>query len=290
MIEVEKSVLKEKWDRLGRMKEENENDNEQDELDNTEEIEKLEEEMNILDARSRQIFSDDEMMIDFGNLRATDCKENKRVKFPKPLTAKEEAEIETRRIVYGNIFDEFVGEMCDEKGVQEANITSEEEKGLKSLKRRVKSGELIVCQTDKSGRFAVLTTSQYESAGSKHIAGDTEVDLDFVARNERLMNGHTSLWMKFFGVGINWNQVDRNREVKLNHSLAICPMKLYYKDHKGWTGHMGGPPPSRPIASANLGYNVHFSELVSQTLEPVANKFQGGMELLSTCDLASKIT
>ena len=52
--------------------------------------------------------------------------------------------------------------MCDEEGVQEFNHTQEEQDGLKSLKKRIESGELVICATDKSSRFAVMTMAEYE--------------------------------------------------------------------------------------------------------------------------------
>ena len=43
--------------------------------------------------------------------------------------------------------------------------------------------------------------------------------------------------------------------------------------------NMGTPPPTRPVASAGRGQNDHLSETVSQVLEPVANVYEGGMEV-----------
>ena len=75
----------------------------------------------------------------------------------------------------------------------------------------------------------------------------------------------------------------------VNKSLAVCPLYLLYKDHKGWTKEAGGLAPTRPVASANSGMNMHFSELVSQVLEPVANMWEGGLEVISTDDFISNL-
>ena len=50
------------------------------------------------------------------------------------------------------------------------NLTDSEQKGLESIKKRIKQGELCVCQTDKSGRLAVLTKEQYIKAGLEHAS------------------------------------------------------------------------------------------------------------------------
>jgi hypothetical protein len=52
---------------------------------------------------------------------------------------------------------------------------------------------------------------------------------------------------------------------------------------------LGGPPPTRPVASAGQGQNDHMSEVVSHLIEPVANDYCGSMEANSTPDVLSKI-
>ena len=95
--------------------------------------------------------------------------------------------------------------------------------------------------------------------------------------------------IKILLIGKNWRHEDRHREAKINHSLSVCPLYLLFKDHKGWSGHMGGPPPTRGIASASSGQNSHLSEIVSLFIEPVVNAMKGGMEQISTPDTLSKI-
>ena len=69
----------------------------------------------------------------------------------------------------------------------------------------------------------------------------------------------------------------------------MAPLYLLYKDHKGWTVEMGGSPPSRPVASAGSGQKDNVSEVASIMLEPVANKWKGGMEVQSTPDMVSLV-
>ena len=104
-----------------------------------------------------------------------------------------------------------------------------------SLRKRIKEGEIVVLQTDKSGRFAVMKLETYEQAGMKHVALDKEVDLETIKENQRKLNGHCSMWMKIFRMGKDWRHEDRHREVKINNSLEVCPLYLMYKNHKGWT-------------------------------------------------------
>ena len=57
-----------------------------------------------------------------------------------------------------------------------SNLSKKELRGLKFLKARIKGGELIVGQTDKSSRFCVLTRDQYVKLGLKHTQQDEEID------------------------------------------------------------------------------------------------------------------
>ena len=88
-----------------------------------------------------------------------------------------------RRIEWASIFEKYLEEFCDEEGIQESNLTKEEQAGLKSLQKRVKDGGLVICQTDKSSRFAIMTMQGYEEAGKKHTLKDQEVPGDFLAEN-----------------------------------------------------------------------------------------------------------
>ena len=156
-------------------------------------------------------------------------------------------------------------------------MKDEESKGLKSLKKRVAEGSIVVCQTDKSSRFAIMSIEEYEEAGRKHTDKDTEVSLNFMQENQRRINGHISMLLKTFMVGAQWGHEARHRATKITHSLSVAPLYLMFKDHKGWSVSLGGPPPTRPVASAGKGQNDHLSETVSQVLEPVANMYEGGM-------------
>ena len=127
---------------------------------------------------------------------------------------------------------------------------------MKSLKKRIMEGDLIILPTDKSGRFACMRRSTYEAAGMKHCMKDEEVTQDVVKVTQHELNGHVSMLAKTFKLGQTWDQVERVRETLINGSMAVCPMYLLYKDHKGWKWEDGGVPPTRPIASGNQGMNL----------------------------------
>ena len=57
---------------------------------------------------------------------------------------------------------------------------------------------MVICQTDKSSRFAIMTMQEYEEAGKKHTQKDQEVSGEFLAENQRNLNGHMSMLLKTF--------------------------------------------------------------------------------------------
>ena len=121
------------------------------------------------------------------------------------------------------MFDRYLEEFCDEEGIQESNLTKQELSGLKSLKKRVKDGGLVICQTDKSSRFAIMTMAEYEEAGLKHTKNDEEVDRDFLADNQKRLNGHMSMLLKTFLVGARWGHEGRH---------TGCPKKTASLENK----------------------------------------------------------
>ena len=168
-------------------------------------------------------------------------------------------------------------------------MTEAEKRGLASLKKKVKDGNLIIVQTDKSGSFAVMSMKEYERAGKKHTDKDIEVDLNFLVENQRRINGHISMLLKTFMAGSDHKHQARIRALRITHSLSVAPLYLLFKDHKGWSLDTGTAAPTRPVVSAGSGQNDHLSELISGSLEPVANTWKGGMEVPSTGDLLSKV-
>ena len=106
---------------------------------------------------------------------------------------------------------------------------------MKSLKKIVAEGELIDCQTDKSGRFCVLTREQYLEAGLEHTKKDRKIDQKDHEEIQRAVNGHMRWWNVIWGQGSNWSQESRCLANLLNHGLGACPMTLLVKDHKTWS-------------------------------------------------------
>ena len=133
------------------------------------------------------------------------------------------------------------------KGVQKDNLTHTQRSGLKRLQKRIKDDEAVVLQTDKTGGFAVCSLEDYTNMGWAHVKGDTEITWEKAAENQRIINRHTSMWIKMAGLGQQLDQVDRIRESMLCKSNLVPPLYLLAKDHKPLG--TDGLPSTRPVVS-----------------------------------------
>ena len=194
-VEVELCITKQKWNRMSRA------GNCEDEAER--------EEVEMEDAMSREVFDPEAKVFNMQKQRVTDLKHNAYVILPPAQEIDYESLLELRRQKQSQIFEDYVKTNCDEKGRQKANITKQQARGLKKLRKRIEEGELIVCQTDKSGRLCVMPMGMYVEAGNGHTAGDLEVDGEFVKKTQRKLNGHISMWIKCLNMGEDWKHQDR---------------------------------------------------------------------------------
>ena len=119
-------------------------------------------------ARSKVTYLCDENSINMNRKRVTDFSQNSKVYLPPPLDAISESVIAMRSSNLIHIFKRFTEANCDAKGRQELNLDPSEVKALKSLMRKVKEGEIVIAQTDKSGKFSAIKPETYLNLGEKH--------------------------------------------------------------------------------------------------------------------------
>ena len=272
-VEIESCLTKMKWNKMSRS-------------GNCED-EKEREDMELEEAESREVYDSVDKTFNMRKQRVTDLKHNAYVIFPKPQPLEYEALLEIRRQKLAEVFKKYVTENCDEKGRQLSNLTRQQARGLKKLKKRVTEGELIVAGTDKSGKLCVMPKEMYMEAGEVHTSKDRVVSEKLVHETQKKLNGHVSMWIKCLQMGENWDHRDRLRETQINHSDLVAPMYLQVKDHKKYSG--SGPPPTRPVCGAVNGMDVHLSNILSPIIEAVADEQKDKKEVISTDDSLSRI-
>ena len=115
-------------------------------------------------------------IFDLGKRRATDIKGLNSIKLPGPLTISEGAKLGIRQETLREIFKDYRDENCGEGGEQDSNLNQQQRLGLKTLKLGIKKGELLVAETDKSGKFVVCSRAAYLEMASVHTRKDREID------------------------------------------------------------------------------------------------------------------
>ena len=120
-----------------------------------------------------------------------------------------------------------------------------------------------------------MSLEDYERAGEIHTSKDKEISMHQAEEVANKLMGHTSSWLKILNVGEAHKHESRQRKIFLVKSMNIAELYLLWKDHKN-------TPASRPVASANNGFNVQFSNLLSPLLEYIADNMKRKFEVSST--------
>ena len=195
-------------------------------------LEKIEKQLD--EAKMRQIYDDEERSLNFAKRRVSDIKGNARVILPKRMRDFElETRLETLRVECRGVFSEYMAKNCNKYGAQRSNLTKGELKGLKSLKKRISEGEIVIIPTDKTSNFAVLTRATYEAAGLKHTKNDIEVGWPELEESQKEINGHVSMAIKVFNMGENWGHMDRIRETMLGGGAYCVPCNTLVQRSQG---------------------------------------------------------
>ena len=128
--------------------------------------------------------------------------------------------------------------------------------GIREIKERRKSKELVVFTTDKSNRLTADTVKNYEEALEPHVKDDTVINEKKVRQIENEMNNQLRQFNKMFEVGAAWGHEDRVTGASI--STNVPPPSKYglRKDHKD--GH-----PVRPVCGATEAPNSRFGHLLS---------------------------
>jgi len=120
------------------------------------------------------------------------------------------------------------------------------------LKAKIKEGDLIISQTDKSSRYAVLSKDQYLESGNLHTSKDREIQWKEVKYLQSQLNSHVWWLANILKYGEKTDPSRMLRNIQ-HHSLEVPEMSLLIKDHKKWNQESNEPVPSRPVVSGEQG-------------------------------------
>eukprot|EP00794_Sanderia_malayensis_P013423 gene13423-14802_t len=162
-------------------------------------------------------------VFDFRQMRATDLSFNQRVKLPNAVN--EDMEIKMQ-----GLEDELrkitVAMQTKLKGA--SNMTMGQQSGLRSLKHRVRTNDIVVFQTDKSGRFSVDTPESYRNTVQPHVCDDPGISRSYHDAIEKLLNAHESGPPSLPVCGAN-----ASANYRLSHLLSLVLSEVWQRDRTG---------------------------------------------------------
>ena len=162
----------------------------------------------VVEKEHWEVHNATENTIDPRKLHATKIKNCPRVYIPKGRPAKEEAQFCTR----DTMIDKEIQKLLERiKTSDTRNLTASESRGIKKLSKRVKEGELVIYQTDKSGKFCVTDREGYKRQGEVHTRGDKIMSWDEVRAVQREVTGHLKAINKIFQTGKDYGKEGAER-------------------------------------------------------------------------------
>ena len=144
----------------------------------------------------------------------------------------EDREEEIRLQALKNELRRITDQFATEKDTEMSNLTEEQKKGIKSLKKKQKEGEIVVFQTDKSGRLAADSPENYAEAAMPHTENDEVVTKKDYEDIEKLINAHSIFWMRMLKVGEGTGDQERYKQSMKTENSKRSTLYMFRKDHK----------------------------------------------------------
>ena len=94
-------------------------------------------------------------------------------------------------------------EVDDNKNQEWSNLTEEEKRGLKKLKKRIANDEIVLVKTDKSGKMSIMEKDKYLSMGLKGNSMDKPLSRSEVKKIEKRLNNHSRMICKILNAALD---------------------------------------------------------------------------------------
>ena len=218
---------------------------------------------------------------DFRVMRATEQPFNKSITLPKPAGLNDEIALQDLKNNLSKVTSEYVSK--PRKATN--NLTTEEKVGLRQLTNRVKTGEVVVFQTDKSSRFSVDSIDNYKLACQPHIRGDEAIPMKQYDCIEQHLSAHSVMWSRMLRMGTSLGHAERFKDNMISKYSPIAPMYGLRKDHKDLS-----EPPMRPVCGASSSNNRKLSFTLSTILSALWKHVSNKTCCMSTEEMAAEIS
>ena len=260
MAEVQKSFTKVRWERMNQER-------------------RREDEANGVSPRIREVWKNIETKtIDMRKMSSTDLPFNSRVYLPEGLDETVEVEMHQLKDKLRATVNEYV----KSNKTNQKNLTTDQKRGIRSLKERRDNREIVIYQTDKSARMAIDSASNYVKCMEEHVEKDDVISEKDNKDIETLMNAHAVCWIRFMQAG---QQTADTYRIKMSmRSRNNDPACLYSlrKDHKasvlrkdpqpdGEVVISNEGPPLRPVCDISDSVSHKLSYLLSNVIDELSS-------------------
>ena len=172
----------------------------------------------------KEVFRPEERKMEFSRRRVTDMPTNRFVHIPNPTGPEVETVLDNISSRVNSVVKAFIREKCDQKGnIHEKNLSQQQQRGLKSLAKRVKLKELVVQKTDKGGDLAINTPENYIETMRPHFESDPDLTWENHEKLEAELNACTIQFARVLRVGAKWGHWPRVKSAVTSH-LGPIPL------------------------------------------------------------------
>ena len=139
----------------------------------------------------------DDKTIDFSRMKVTNFKYNGRLYPPRVGRRHDEVLVERMKEDYIKTGLEYI----KTQPKKPINLTEEEYRGMKKLRKRVRNKEQVITNSDKSKKTVIVTFDLYMKCAGKHTVKDKVIDRKLVKKIERQANHQTKMFCMIMNIG-----------------------------------------------------------------------------------------
>ena len=144
---------------------------------------------------NNKVYDPETKTMDMRNLRATDLKNNKRVKLPELEGDATEIIRKNVRGALKEVFIRYKTKNCDKFGnILKNNLTTKQVEAIRNLKSQMAEDALVCYKTDKTGKLALDTIENYTEKMKKHIKDDEIITYKELKKIENDFNKQSDYW------------------------------------------------------------------------------------------------
>ena len=150
----------------------------------------------------KEVFRSNEKKMEFARRRVTDMPTNRDIRIPDPAHPNVETVLDNISCKISEVANNYIKNKCDKRGnILQRNLKPEEQRGLRSLAKKVGEKELIVQKTDKGGDLALNSPENYLNSLRPHFQSDPDISWEDHAKLKSELNACLIQFARMLRVG-----------------------------------------------------------------------------------------